>query len=100
TLLLPERQSVRLATADDLLRVEAWVGRCQRPVARAALRGWGGVRERLPLPQSQRYSGADCSAPANCPVAGRRLRVCPRPLVRRRWTHELLSVRGGAGGLA
>ena len=53
SVLRPERQPVRLAAAHDLLRVEAWVGRCKRPLARAALRGRGCVRQRLPLPQGQ-----------------------------------------------
>ena len=35
---------------DDLLHVEARVERCKRPLARAALRGRGRVRQRLPLP--------------------------------------------------
>ena len=42
---------------------------------------------------------ADRSAPANRPVAGRRRRVRPKPLVRRRRTHGLRAVLGRAGDL-
>ena len=38
----------------------------------------------------------DGSPPANCLMAGRRLRVRPRPLVCRRWAHELRAVLGRA----
>ena len=68
-----ERQPVRLPAARRLLPVEARVGRCQRPLAGAALRCRGGVRQRLPISHTaQRHFGADRSAPANRPLAGRR----------------------------